>query len=293
MWWKCGARDEARGLAANMTGRLVLVATPIGNLGDITARAIETLQQSDVICCEDTRHSQKLFQRFGIGIKRLIVVNDHTEHDVREEIVALIAAGKTVALITDAGSPGISDPGERLVRAAIDAGLAVSAAPGPSAAVMAISLSGLASSRWVFEGFLPRSGAERSERLEAVAAELRTVVLYEAPHRLHRTLTDLESMCGAYRRVVIAAELTKIHEHLWRGTLHDAVRQFASDDARGEFVIVVDGAAPAAPPTDDEIITALRAEIAAGASRKDAASRVSARLGVAKRHVYELTLSLG
>ncbi|NDH37533.1 MAG: 16S rRNA (cytidine(1402)-2'-O)-methyltransferase, partial [Acidimicrobiia bacterium] len=189
--------------------------------------------------------------------------------------------------------PGISDPGERLVRAAIDAGLAVSAAPGPSAAVMAISLSGLASSRWVFEGFLPRSGAERSERLEAVAAELRTVVLYEAPHRLHRTLTDLESMCGAYRRVVIAAELTKIHEHLWRGTLHDAVRQFAGDDARGEFVIVVDGAAPAAPPTDDEIITALRAEIAAGASRKDAASRVSARLGVAKRHVYELTLSLG
>ena len=293
MWWKCGARDEARGLAANMTGRLVLVATPIGNLGDITARAIETLQQSEVICCEDTRHSQKLFQRFGIGIKRLIVVNDHTEHDVREEIVALIAAGKTVALITDAGSPGISDPGERLVRAAIDAGLAVSAAPGPSAAVMAISLSGLASSRWVFEGFLPRSGAERSERLEAVAAELRTVVLYEAPHRLHRTLTDLESMCGAYRRVVIAAELTKIHEHLWRGTLHDAVRQFAGDDARGEFVIVVDGAAPAAPPTDDEIITALRAEIAAGASRKDAASRVSARLGVAKRHVYELTLSLG
>jgi len=293
MWWKCGARDEARGLAANMTGRLVLVATPIGNLGDITARAIETLQQSDVICCEDTRHSPKLFQRFGIGIKRLIVVNDHTEHDVREEIVALIAAGKTVALITDAGSPGISDPGERLVRAAIDAGLAVSAAPGPSAAVMAISLSGLASSRWVFEGFLPRSGAERSERLEAVAAELRTVVLYEAPHRLHRTLTDLESMCGAYRRVVIAAELTKIHEHLWRGTLHDAVRQFAGDDARGEFVIVVDGAAPAAPPTDDEIITALRAEIAAGASRKDAASRVSARLGVAKRHVYELTLSLG
>jgi 16S rRNA (cytidine1402-2'-O)-methyltransferase len=217
-----------------------------------------------------------LFQRFGIGDKRLIVVNDHTEHDAREEVVALIAAGKTVALITDAGSPGISDPGERVVRAAIDAGLTVSAAPGPSAAVMAVSLSGLPSSRWVFEGFLPRSGAERTERLEAVAAELRTVVLYEAPHRLHRTLTDLESMCGAHRRVVVAAELTKMHEQLWRGTLHDAVRQFAGDDTRGEFVIA-----------------ALRAEIAAGASRKDAASRVSARLGVAKRHVYELTLSLG
>jgi 16S rRNA (cytidine1402-2'-O)-methyltransferase len=276
-----------------MTGRLVLVATPIGNLGDITARAIETLQQSDVICCEDTRHSQKLFQRFGIGDKRLIIVNDHTEHDVGEEIVALIAAGKTVVLITDAGSPGISDPGERLVRAAVDAGLAVSAAPGPSAAVMAVSLSGLTSSRWVFEGFLPRSGAERTDRLEAVAAELRTVVLYEAPHRLHRTLTDLESMCGAHRRVVVAAELTKLHEHLWRGNLHDAVRQFAGDETRGEFVIVLDGATPAAPPTDDEIIVALRAEIAGGASRKDAASRVSARLGISKRHVYELTLSLG
>lgn len=276
-----------------MTGRLVLVATPIGNLGDITARAIETLQQCDVICCEDTRHSQKLFQRFGIGDKRLIVVNDHTEHDARQEIVALIAAGKTVTLITDAGSPGISDPGERLVRAALDAGLTVSAAPGPSAAVMAVSLSGLPSSRWVFEGFLPRSGAERTERLEAVAAELRTVVLYEAPHRLHRTLTDLESMCGAHRRVVVAAELTKLHEKLWRGTLHDAVRQFAGDDTRGEFVVVLDGAKPAAPPTDDEVIAALRTEIAAGASRKDAASRVSARLGISKRHAYELTLSLG
>ena len=278
---------------ARVTGRLVLVATPIGNLGDITARAIETLQQCDVICCEDTRHSSKLFQRFGIAEKRLIIVNDHTEHDSREEIVALVAAGKTVALVTDAGSPGISDPGERLVKAIVESGGVVSATPGPSAAVMAVSLSGLPSSRWVFEGFLPRSGAERTERLEAVAVELRTVVMYEAPHRLHRTLIDLESMCGAQRRIVVAAELTKVHEHLWRGNLHDATRHFAGDDLRGEFVLVLDGAAPAAPPTDDEIIAALRAEIAAGVSRKDAASRVSARLGVAKRHVYELTLSLG
>ena len=120
------------------------------------------------------------------------------------------------------------------------------------------------SSRWVFEGFLPRSGAERTERLEAVAVERRIVVMYEAPHRLHRTLIDLESMCGAQRRIVVAAELTKVHEHLWRGNLHDATRHFAGDDLRGEFVLVLDGAAPAAPPTDDEIIAALRAEIAAG-----------------------------
>jgi 16S rRNA (cytidine1402-2'-O)-methyltransferase len=275
-----------------MTGQLVLVATPIGNLSDITARAIEVLQHCDVICCEDTRHSSKLLQRIGVSDKQLLIVNEHTEHDSRENITALVAEGKTVALITDAGSPGISDPGERIVRAVIDAGLVVSATPGPSAAIMAVTLSGLPAGRFVFEGFLPRAGTERKERLEVVASEPRTTVLYEAPHRLHKTLTDLEMMCGAHRRVAIAAELTKIHESVWRGTLHDAVKRYADDEPRGEFVLVVDGAAPAAPPTDDELIAALRAEIAAGVSRKDAASRVSARFGVSKRHVYELTLSL-
>ena len=204
-----------------------------------------------------------------------------------------VAKGEVVALITDAGSPGISDPGERIVRAVIDAGLAVSATPGPSAAIMAVTLSGLPAGRFVFEGFLPRSGAQRTERLEAVAQELRTVVMYEAPHRLHETLADLETMCGAQRRVAIAAELTKLHEEIWRGTLHDAAKRHASDEPRGEYVIVLAGATPPGPPSDEELLAALRAEIAGGASRKDAASRVSARYGVAKRHVYELTLTLG
>lgn len=276
-----------------MTGRLVLVATPIGNLSDMTTRSTDTLREAHVICCEDTRHSHKLLFHIGVGDKTLIVVNEHTEHDARERIVSLVAQGQTVALITDAGSPGISDPGERIVRAMIDAGLAVSATPGPSAAIMAVTLSGLPAGRFVFEGFLPRSGAERTERLEAVAQELRTVVMYEAPHRLHKTLADLEMMCGAPRRVAIAAELTKLHEEIWRGTLHDAVKRHADAEPRGEFVIVLDGAAPVGPPSDEELRVALRAEIAAGASRKDAASRVSARFGVAKRHVYELTLTLG
>ncbi|MGA1332645.1 MAG: 16S rRNA (cytidine(1402)-2'-O)-methyltransferase [Ilumatobacteraceae bacterium] len=276
-----------------MNGRLVLVATPIGNLQDITTRAVDTLRDADVICCEDTRHSSKLLQRIGVSEKSLIIVNEHTEHDSREKITALVTAGKTVALITDAGSPGISDPGERIVRAVIDAGGTVSATPGPSAAIMAVTLSGLPAGRFVFEGFLPRSGAERKERLESVANEARTAVLYEAPHRVHKTLTDLELMCGPARRVAIAAELTKVHEEIWRGSLHEAVKRYGDSEPRGEFVIVLAGATPAAPPSDEELLAALRAEIDAGVSRKDAASRVSARFGVSKRHVYELTLSLG
>jgi len=276
-----------------VSGKLVLVATPIGNLADITARAIDALREADVICCEDTRHSSKLLQHIGVADKPLLVVNEHTEYDIREKIVDLVSKGKAVALITDAGSPGISDPGERIVRAVIDAGGVVSATPGPSAAIMAVTISGLPAGRFVFEGFLPRSGVERKERLEAVAGEERTTILYEAPHRLHKTLTDLETMCGPHRAVAIAAELTKIHEEVWRGNLHDAVKRYADGDPRGEFVLVLAGATPAAPPTDDELITALRAEISAGVSRKDAASRVSARFGVSKRHVYELTLTLG
>ncbi|MFZ9902626.1 MAG: 16S rRNA (cytidine(1402)-2'-O)-methyltransferase [Ilumatobacteraceae bacterium] len=276
-----------------MSGKLVLIATPIGNLADITSRAIDALREADVICCEDTRHSSKLLQHIGVADKPLLVVNEHTEYDIREKIVDLVSKGKAVALITDAGSPGISDPGERIVRAVIDAGGVVSATPGPSAAIMAVTISGLPAGRFVFEGFLPRSGVERKERLEAVAGEERTTILYEAPHRLHKTLTDLETMCGPHRAVAIAAELTKIHEEVWRGNLHDAVKRYADGDPRGEFVLVLAGATPAAPPTDDELITALRAEISAGVSRKDAASRVSARFGVSKRHVYELTLTLG
>ena len=290
---KCGAHDDRHEIAARMTGQLVLVATPIGNLQDITERAVETLRNADVICCEDTRHSSKLLQRIGVSEKPLLIVNEHTEHDSREKIAAMVAAGKTVALITDAGSPGISDPGERIVRAVIDSGGSVSATPGPSAAIMAVTLSGLPTARFVFEGFLPRSGAERKERLESVASETRTVVLYEAPHRLHKTISDLELMCGPTRRVVLAAELTKVHEDVWRGSLHDAAKRHAEGEPRGEFVIVLAGATPAAPPSDDELLAALRTEIDAGVSRKDAASRVSARFGVSKRHVYELTLTLG
>lgn len=273
-------------------GCLILVATPIGNLGDMTQRAVETLQSADVICCEDTRHSGKLLAHFGVTDKKLIVINEHTEYDAREEIVALVVSGSLVALITDAGTPGISDPGERLVTAVIEAGGQITAVPGASALTMALVISGLPTSRFVFEGFLPRSGIERTERIAMTTTESRTIVLYEAPHRLVKTLSDLTTACGAMRRVVLARELTKLHEEIWRGTLQDANMYVANTEPRGEYVIIIEPAKPPAPPTNEELLAAIRAEIAKGVSRKDSASRVSARFGVAKRTVYELALQV-
>ncbi|CAB4679574.1 unannotated protein [freshwater metagenome] len=279
-------------IAIRSAGSLVLVATPIGNLGDMTQRAIEALQNADVICCEDTRHSGKLLAHFGVTGKKLIVINEHTEYDAREEIVSLVSSGSTVALVTDAGTPGISDPGERLVVAVVEAGGNVTAVPGASALTMALVISGLPTSRFVFEGFLPRSGAERTDRLAMTTTESRTIVLYEAPHRLAKTLSDLTTACGAMRRVVLARELTKLHEQIWRGTLQDANMLVAATEPRGEYVIILEPAKPPAPPTDEELVAAIKAEIAKGVSRKDSAARVSARFGVAKRHVYELALQV-
>jgi 16S rRNA (cytidine1402-2'-O)-methyltransferase len=273
-------------------GALVLVATPIGNLGDISQRAIEALKAADIVCCEDTRHSGKLLAHFGVTGKKLVVINEHTEYDAREEIVSLVTSGSNVALITDAGTPGISDPGERLVVAVINAGGVVTAVPGPSALTMALVISGLPTSRFVFEGFLPRSGAERTERLAMATTESRTTVFYEAPHRLVKTLSDLTTACGAMRGVVLARELTKLHEEIWRGTLQDANMHVAKTEPRGEYVIILEPAKPPAPPTDEELLAAIRAEIAKGVSRKDSAARVSARFGVAKRTVYELALQV-
>ncbi len=278
--------------AVKDAGALVLIATPIGNLGDITQRAIESLQNADVICCEDTRHSGKLLAHFGVTGKKLIVINEHTEYDAREEIVSLVTSGSVVALITDAGTPGISDPGERLVAAVIKAGGNVTAVPGASALTMALVISGLPTSRFVFEGFLPRSGADRTERLAMTTTEPRTIVLYEAPHRLAKTLSDLTAACGAMRRIVLARELTKLHEEIWRGTLQDANMFVAATEPRGEYVIIIEPAKPPAPPTDEELLAAIRAEIAKGVSRKDSAARVSARFGIAKRTVYELALQV-
>jgi len=275
-----------------MSGTLTLVATPIGNLSDMSQRAIDTLGSVTVVCCEDTRRTGLLLQHLGLSGKKYIVINEHTEHDACEHVVALLLDDIDVALVSDAGTPGISDPGERLVKAALNAGITVSAIPGPSALTMALVMSGLPTARFVFEGFLPRSGGDRTRLIDEVATEMRTVVLYEAPHRLEKTLDDLETACGAMRRVVLARELTKLHEEMWRGTLHDAVKYAQTTEPRGEYVLIVEGAKPPAPPTDEEINDALRDELKNGSSKKDAAAKVAAKNGIQKRHVYELALML-
>jgi 16S rRNA (cytidine1402-2'-O)-methyltransferase len=276
-----------------VTGRLVLVATPLGNLGDLAPRATETLAQADVVCCEDTRRTGRLLQHIGVRARRLIVVNEHTERAAAAEVVELLLAGQLVAVVTDAGMPGVSDPGEVLVGAAIEAGVTVSCIPGPTAAVAALVVSGLPAGRHVFEGFLPRQGAGRRERLAAVADEARTVVLYEAPHRLARTLADLAAVCGESRSVVLVRELTKLHEEIWRGTLAAAVDHATVVEPRGEYVVVLAGAAAPPAATLGQITEALRERLAQGVDRKSAVADVARRLNVSKKVVYELSLEHG
>ncbi len=271
-------------------GSLVLVGTPIGNLGDLAPRAAEALAGADVVGCEDTRRTGKLLSLAGIERRPLVVVNEHTEAREIPRLLARLARGERVALVSDAGMPGISDPGERLVAAAVAAGHPVEVVPGPSASLAALVVSGLPAGRFVFEGFLPRKGAGRSERLAAVAAEPRTCVLYEAPHRLARTLADLAAACGDDRRVVVARELTKLHEEVWRGTLAEAQAWAAEREPPGEMVIVLAGAPAAAPPGDDDVLAALRDEMEAGATTRDAARAVAERLSVPRRRAYDMAV---
>ena len=266
---------------------LVLVATPIGNMGDLAPRAVEELSTADVIACEDTRRTSRLLALAGISGRELLAINEHTEAEAAPSLVARIRSGARVAYVTDAGTPGVADPGERLVRAAADAGCAVTIVPGPSAPLAAAAVSGLTSGRFVYEGFLPRRGAARSARLAELAASERAVVLLEAPHRCERTAVDLAGSFGPQRRAVAVRELTKLHEEIWRGTLAE-LSDWAASGIRGELVLVIEGAPPPTPPTDADIAEALAAERAASpeASVRDLTSAVAAALGVSRRRVY-------
>ncbi len=270
---------------------LVLVGTPIGNMGDLSPRAVEELATADVICCEDTRRTGRLLQHAGIERRPLLLVNDHNESARRAEVIARLDGGQRVAVVTDAGMPGISDPGERLVSAVVRAGHTVEVVPGPSAGIAALVASGLPTGRYVFEGFLPRRPGPRHERLRLLASEARTMVLYEAPHRIRRTLEDLASALGSERRVAIARELTKLYETVWRGTLGEAVEWAEATPPRGEIALVVAGA-PMSEPSDDELVAELRTALRQGASTRDAAATVSERLGVARKRAYSLALGM-
>ena len=268
--------------------RLVLVATPIGNLGDLPPRAAQVLAEATLICCEDTRRTGRLLQHAGVTGYRLAVCNEHTEAARVREVVDVLTAGGDVAVVSDAGTPGISDPGERLVRAVLDAGFEVSTVPGPTALVAALVTSGLPTSRFVFEGFLPRTGKPRRDRLAELATERRTIVVYESPHRVARTLADLTAAFGADRHISVSRELTKLHETIVRAPLGEV----ELGEPRGEYVLVIAGAGEQSLPLDDDVIrAAIREERRNGASTRDAATTVAQRFGVAKRRAYELALA--
>jgi 16S rRNA (cytidine1402-2'-O)-methyltransferase len=263
-------------------GTVYVVATPIGNLEDLSPRAARVLREVELIACEDTRHTALLCQRFEIATPR-VSLHAHNEARRVPELLARLARGAQIALVSDAGTPLVSDPGERLVRAALDAGAAVVPVPGPSALLAALVASGFAARPFAFAGFLPRRGAERARELAALAAFPGTLVLYEAPNRAAQTLADLRAALGA-RRVALARELTKRHETITRGVLGEV----ELDDLRGELVIVVEGPSDSAPAEVSE--AALDAEIerlrAAGHSPRDTARELAARFGLSRSDAY-------
>ncbi len=269
----------------------MLVATPIGNLGDISARAVEELERADLVCCEDTRRTGRLLSHLAVG-SRMLRTDDHTEVRVAAEVISVLESGRRVVLVSDAGTPGVSDPGQRLVDLVIGAGHLVTVVPGPSAVLAALVASGLPTSRFVFEGFLDRRGAGRREQLADIALQPRTTIVFESPNRTAATLRDLVGVCGPGRSAVVARELTKLHEEFVRGTLSELV-SWAEAGVRGEVVIVISGAPPRTAVTDVEILDAVRAEMASGVSRRDAVAEVAAALGAARRRVYELALGIG
>lgn len=268
---------------ANGANRLSLVPTPIGNLGDITLRALEVLRQADVVAAEDTRHSRILLDHYGVGTP-LARLDAHT---LAARAPALLDDTPHLAFITDAGTPGISDPGEQLVRLALERGHAVEALPGATALVPALILSGLPTARFAFEGFLPRKGGERRTRLAAIAARDHSTVIYESPRRLGGTLADLALLCGPERPLAISRELTKRFETTYRGTIGELARRFASEEIRGEVVIVL-GPASRPPQRDfaDEAAVLVRHGLAGSSLRK-----ALVELGAPRNLAYELSLA--
>lgn len=267
--------------------KLYLVGTPIGNLGDFSPRAIETLKSVDFIAAEDTRVTLKLLNRFEIS-KPMVSYYQHNQKESGERILARLQSGESCALVTDAGMPAISDPGEGLVKLCADAGIEVTSIPGPSAAVTALALSALPAGRFTFEGFLPVEKKERRERLNELKDERRTMIFYEAPHKLAATLADMSENFGAQRSVSLCRELTKLHEEVIRTTLGEALERFSGMEApRGEFVLVVQGGAQSIPEAtlEDAVITARRL-MAEGLSASAAAKQAAQLTGCKKGDIY-------
>ena len=274
-----------------MSAMLYLVPTPIGNLGDISIRCRETLEQADFIAAEDTRVTLKLLNHLGIK-KSLVSYYEHNKATQGSRIVERILAGETCALVSDAGSPAISDPGEDLVRQCAAAGIPVCAIPGPCAAITALSISAQATGRFCFEGFLSTAKKSRREHLDSLKKEQRTMIFYEAPHKLLATLTDMAEVFGEDRPISLCRELTKLHEEVVRTTLGQAVTRYTQSPPKGEFVLIVAGAPAEKQELPSETDAAARVSqlIAQGISRKDAIKQTAKELGLPKNVVYDIAL---
>ncbi|MGB9660418.1 MAG: 16S rRNA (cytidine(1402)-2'-O)-methyltransferase [Moorellaceae bacterium] len=271
-------------------GCLFLVATPLGNLEDITLRALRVLKEADLIAAEDTRRTRELLAYYGLHTP-LISYHQHNLQKRGSALLEWLKEGKKIALVTDAGMPGIADPGEDLVREAVEAGIEVVAVPGPSAVIAALAVSGLPTGRFVFEGFLPRKPSERKKRLRELAGEERTLVLFEAPHRLRETLQDMLDILGGERSIAVTRELTKKFETVFRGTIQEARDYFSQEEPRGEITMVVKGAARSKPlflPAEAAVL--VEALEKAGRPRKEALAEVARFYGRPRREIYKACL---
>lgn len=268
-------------------GLLQVVATPIGHLGDLTPRAAEALRTADLVCAEDTRRTGRLLAHVGSDRPQW-ALHDHNERAQVPAVLARLGAGETIALVSDAGTPGVSDPGHRLIAAVVAAGVRVEPLPGASAVLAALVVSGLPMDRFVMEGFLPRKGAARTERLDATGSEPRTMVLFVAPHRAERDLADLAEALGDGRRAVLVREVTKVHEEVVHGTLGGLAARVA--DVRGELTLVVAGRRAEATlrPDDDDLRARVAAVAATGQSPRAAVKAVAAEVGMPTRELYDL-----
>ncbi len=279
--------------AEDLAGRLHVVATPIGNLGDLSARGADVLSRSDIVLAEDTRRTGKLLAHLEVKVA-MKSLHDHNEAERVDEIIGLLQEGAAISLVSDAGTPAVSDPRHRLVRACLDAGIPVVPVPGASAVLAALVGSGLASERFTFEGFLPRKGRARQERLDELAVEPRTMVLFVSPHRGAADLQDLATALGVDRPATLARELTKLHEEFRRGTLAE-LAEGAADGLRGELTLVVEGAPKTqeAPRTGEQLAEMVRDAVASGGSRKEAIAEVARLTGTPKKVVYQAVLDAG
>ena len=274
------------------SGTLYIVGTPIGNLEDTTFRAIKTLQEVDLIAAEDTRHTSKLLQHFQILTPQLSY-HQHNEQSRIPELIEKLNQGKTIALVTDAGMPAISDPGYELVKVCVEANISVVPIPGVTASITALCASGLPTNKFIFIGFLPTKIKLREEQLEKLSNSLETVVLYESPYKLLQTLEDLAKILGGNRKIVLARELTKLHEEFWRGTVGQAIIHYQNNQPKGEFTLVIAGAEPELPVlSEDTIKQELQELFAQGISRSQASRQLSQKINLSRRKIYQIALKI-